>query len=224
MFYTRINKLKIFNNKEGFLGLFNRAEMRIYSHVIGNEPAGAPLTLSDLAGLPDEAARQEKLMEAVLAGGKELAQGNLLAVDNVKDNQSLLFGESGLVIYRDEVIPDHLNIRLWVIESDEDARRVALDADEVIESDAFKGLLAAVTAGLAAASPALAGAIAVGGVVANLLRRKLRANKDDLVGYWQCALNRPEHYPHGVRDRQDIPDTTGNIRVDYTLFGYENAV
>jgi hypothetical protein len=33
MFYIRINKIKIFNNREGFLGLFNRAEMRIYSYV-----------------------------------------------------------------------------------------------------------------------------------------------------------------------------------------------
>jgi flagellar protein FlgJ len=33
-----------------------------------------------------------------------------------------------------------------------------------------------------------------------------------------------EHYPHGTRDRQDVPDTTGNILVDYTLFGFENEV
>jgi hypothetical protein len=32
MFYVRINKVKVFNNREGFLGLFNRrAELRIYS-------------------------------------------------------------------------------------------------------------------------------------------------------------------------------------------------
>jgi hypothetical protein len=36
MFYTRINKIKVFDNREGFLGLFNRnAEMRIYSYVRG---------------------------------------------------------------------------------------------------------------------------------------------------------------------------------------------
>jgi hypothetical protein len=29
MFYVRINKIKVFNNREGFLGLFNRAELRI---------------------------------------------------------------------------------------------------------------------------------------------------------------------------------------------------
>jgi hypothetical protein len=46
---------------------------------------------------------------------------------------------------------------------------------------------------------------------------------DDLVGYWQMTLNRAEHYPHGTRDRQDTADTTGNILVDYTLFGFENV-
>jgi hypothetical protein len=35
MFYVRINKIKIFNNREGFLGLFNRAEMRLYSYATG---------------------------------------------------------------------------------------------------------------------------------------------------------------------------------------------
>ncbi|MDR1273595.1 MAG: hypothetical protein LBK12_03500 [Odoribacteraceae bacterium] len=224
MFYTRINKIKVFNNKEGFLGLFNRAEMRIYSYVTGNGLLQSPLTLADLAGLPDDNARREKLLEAVLNGGNEFAQSNSLSVDGVKDNQSLLFGESGLVIYRAEIIPDHLNVQLWVIESDEDVRRASLDADEVIDSEAFKGLLVAATAALAVTNPILTGAIAVGGVVANLLRGKLRANRDDLVGYWQCALNRPEHYPHGARDRQDTPDTTGNIRIDYTLFGYENSI
>jgi hypothetical protein len=43
MFYTRINKIKVFNNREGFLGLFNRAELRIYSYVgAGLAPALIP--------------------------------------------------------------------------------------------------------------------------------------------------------------------------------------
>jgi hypothetical protein len=37
-------------------------------------------------------------------------------------------------------------------------------------------------------------------------------------------LNRKEHYPHGTRDRQDVYDTTGNILIDYTLFGFEKSV
>jgi hypothetical protein len=34
MFYTKISKIKVFDSREGFPGLFNkRAEVRIYSYV-----------------------------------------------------------------------------------------------------------------------------------------------------------------------------------------------
>jgi hypothetical protein len=237
MFYTRINKMKVFDNREGFLGLFNRgAEMRIYSYV--SNPAGTagnlldsgrpippvpPLSVSDLLNL-DENERREKLLDQVLAEAGLLAQSNYLEINGVKDNQTLLFGDAGLVLYASDLIPDELDIRLWVIESDADVRNLTFDADKVLDSDAFKGIFVAVETALAAATPLISGAIAVGGVVINLLRQKLRANKDDLVGYWQATLNRGEHYPHGARDRQDVYDTTGNILVDYTLFGFENTV
>jgi hypothetical protein len=225
MFYTRINKIKVFDNREGFLGLFNRgAELRIYSYTsplsLGEGPG---VRLSDLLSL-SEKEREAKLLDLVLSEAGTLAQTKSLEINGVKDNQSLTFGESGLVIYSSETIPDELNIQLWVIESDEDIRSFALDADQVLDSDAFKGLFAAVETALLVTNPVLSGTIAVGGVVTALIRQKLRTNKDDLVGYWQLSLNRTEHYPHGARDKQDVYDTTGNIQVDYTLFGYENAV
>jgi hypothetical protein len=222
MFYVRINKIKVFNNREGFLGLFNRtAEMRIYSLVSAPLAVSQALSLADLLDL-DDRARKEKLLEAVLAEAGRFAQSQSLEINGVKDNQTLLFGDSGLVIYAGEQIPDSLDVQLWVIESDADIRSFALDADKVLDSDAFKGLFAAVETALAVTVPALSGVIAVSGVAISLLRQKLRANKDDLVGYWQVSLNRTEHYPHGTRDRQDVYDTTGNILVDYTLFGFEN--
>jgi hypothetical protein len=265
MFYARINKLKVFDNREGFLGIFNRrAELRIYSYAAGGDnftaatagaglapalnddaqadagatagaTAGAdiragvrpaptvvapPLTLSDLTDLPDDMARRQKLLDAVLSEAGKFAQSNSLEVNGVKDNQTLLFGDAGLLLFQSDTIPDRLDIQLWVIESDEDIRNFAVDADKVLDSDAFKGLFAAVEVALAVTNPILSGVIAVGGVVVNLLRQKLRANKDDLVGYWQASLNRPEHYPHGTRDKQNVYDTTGNVLVDYTLFGF----
>jgi hypothetical protein len=233
MFYTRINKIKVFNNREGFLGLFNSAEMHIYSYVSNpsgragcfpeNGPCVPELSVSDLLYI-DKKQREEKLLEQVLAEADLFAQSKHLEINGVKDNQTLLFGDAGLVIYSNKHIPDELDIRLWMIESDEDVRRFALDAGQVIDSDAFKSLFAVVETALAVTNPVLSGAIAVGSVVANLLRQKLLTNKDDLVGYWQATLNRAEHYPHGARDRQDVYDTTGNIQVDYTLFGFENIV
>jgi hypothetical protein len=254
MFYARVNKIKVFNNREGFFGLFNtRAEMRIYSYVTTVMPVVATtgaadinpvttgrsmspqqtlqpqqnrqqLSLSDLLDLPDETARKQRLLDAVLAEADCLAQSAYLEINGVKDNQTLLFGDSGLVIFSSKHIPDEINVQLWVIESDEDIRNFGLEADKVIDSNAFKMLFATVEATLAVTNPVLSGVIAVGGVVVNLLRQKLRANKDDLVGYWQASLNRAEHYPHGARDKQDVYDTTGNILVDYTLFGFENQL
>jgi hypothetical protein len=128
------------------------------------------------------------------------------------------------VIYQSNRIPDQLDVQLWVIESDSDVRKFSVDADTVLESEAFKCLLSALKVASSATNPILSGIISVDGVVTQLLRKNLLANKDDLVGYWQASLNREEHYPHGVRDRQDVPDTTGNILIDYTLFGFENDV
>jgi hypothetical protein len=227
MFYARINKIKVFDNREGFLGLFNKAELKIYSYVTEYTaalPDAGLLTLADLAGLPDDKARRDRLAEAVVAETGKLAQSTSLEIDGVKDNQTLLFGESGLVIYQSDAVPERLHLQLWVMESDEDVRHTATEADKVLDSDAFKGLLAATEAALAVTNPLLTGAIAVGGVAISLLRQALRANKDDLVGYWQASLNRAEHFPHGLRDKQDVYDTTGNILVDYTLFGFENEI
>jgi hypothetical protein len=233
MFYTRINKIKVFNNREGFLGLFNSAELRIYSyavnptgvsgHIIEKGVYAPRVTFDDLIHL-NKKKRRERLLEAVLTESEHFAQSHSLEINGVKDNQSLLFGDAGLVIYQSAHIPDELNLQLWVIESDKDIRRLALDADTILDSDVFKGLLTAVGAALAVTDPVLTGVVALGGVVTNLLRQKLKANKDDLVGYWQCALNRDEDYPHGMRDRQGTPDTTGNILVDYTLFGFDKVI
>jgi hypothetical protein len=227
MFYTRINQIKVFNNREGFLGLFNRAELRIYSHAtgysVGAEPYVPPLTLADLIDL-DDSARRQKLLDSVLSESDRFAQSHSLEINGVKDNQTLTFDEAGLVLYQSETIPDSLHLQVWVIESDEDVRKFALDAEKVIQSDAFLGLVSTVGAVLAVTNPLLTGAIGVGGVVVSLLRQKLKANRDDLVGYWQATLNRTEHYPHGTRDRQDVYDSTGNIQLDYTLFGFNKSV
>jgi hypothetical protein len=228
MFYIRINKIKVFNNKEGFLGLFNKAEIRIFSYVTasttGKELLSSSLTLSDLANLSDETARKQKLLAAVQLEANKFAQSNSIEINGVKDNQTLTFGEAGLIIFQSEFIPAVLNLQLWVIESDEDIRRVALDADQILDSAAFKGLSTAIGLALTVTNPILTAVISVGGVLTQLLRQKLRNKKDDLVGYWQCILNREEHYPYCVRDKQDVRDTTGNIQVDYTLFGFENEV
>jgi hypothetical protein len=55
---------------------------------------------------------------------------------------------------------------------------------------------------------------------ARINKIKVFNNREGFLG----LFNRAEHYPHGTRDKQDTYDTTGNMMVDYTLFGYENSL
>jgi hypothetical protein len=82
MFYAGINKVKVFDNREGFLGLFNRhAEMRIYSYVKSLTASQAlpelayttgSIAISELLDLSDEAARKQRFLDAVLAEAAHL--------------------------------------------------------------------------------------------------------------------------------------------------------
>jgi hypothetical protein len=136
MFYARINKIKVFNNREGFLGLFNRAEMRIYSYVAATFAPAVP-TVPNVPSLPTVAdllaftadQRRERLLEAVLSESGRFAQSYSLAIDRVRDNQSLTFGEAGILVYQGDGIPDALDMQLLVIEADEDIRTFAIEAD-----------------------------------------------------------------------------------------------
>jgi hypothetical protein len=96
MFYTRINKIKVFDNREGFLGLFNRgAEMRIYSYVKGMKAfMSLPevleyttgISLSELMGRSsDAAARKQRLVDAMIAEAGHLSQSAYLEINGVKD-------------------------------------------------------------------------------------------------------------------------------------------
>ena len=224
MFYSRINKIKVFNNREGFLGLFDKAEVRIYGYSTGYEgimPDLVPvITVGELADLPDDKARRDLLKQLAATEISRFTQSVCMEINGVKDNQSLFFGDAGLVVYQGEKIPDMLTVQLWAIESDEDIRNSMKDVEAFIDGAAFNSVVQAMGAALTVKNPLIGAAISVGTVVAGLIRRKLRENKDDLIGYWQATLNRTEHFPHGTRDRQDVPDTTGNMLVDYTLFGF----
>jgi hypothetical protein len=65
-----------------------------------------------LAELSDESAPKQKLLEAVQKEADKFAQSNNIEFTGVKDNQSLTFGESGLVIYQNEFIPSAVHLQL----------------------------------------------------------------------------------------------------------------
>jgi hypothetical protein len=54
-----------------------------------------------------------------------------------------------------------------------------------------------------------------------VITQTLLNNKDDQIGVLYQSFNRFEHYPHGERKKDDVPDMSNNMRIDYTIFGTE---
>jgi hypothetical protein len=223
MFYARINKIRIFSNREGFLGLFDRAEVKIYGL------AGKPDTvvkvqdiiaeLSEVSDDKKEEALQKKLLDAVKAEAKNLQLLQQLPVKGVRDNEVLTFGDEGILLYKSEVTPEELGMHLWLVELDNDIRDWTLTTDDILKSSEFRSLITAGMAALAIKNPVIMASIILTGLVFRLLLKKaLSTNRNDLIGYWHETLNRNEHYPHGIRNREDVPDSTRNMQIDYTLF------
>ncbi len=44
-------------------------------------------------------------------------------------------------------------------------------------------------------------------------------NRDDQVGLYYLSLNRMEHNPNGQCKRDDVPDLSNNVQVNYSIFG-----
>jgi acetoin utilization deacetylase AcuC-like enzyme len=176
MFYARVNKIKLLSNRKGFLELLNREKLRIYCRalnptgisrmsdsysyggMIDHPPNMLKFTCNPIRKIEDLPDHDEKkckvrLLDTVLLEAYRFAESSILEVEEVKDNQTLLFGNSGVMVYHNQFIPREMNIKVWAIKWEGDARKLVIDSDTVLKSDAFKGLLRAVKATMAAANP-----------------------------------------------------------------------
>jgi hypothetical protein len=229
MFVFRLNKIKIFNNRERkkFLGLFGKdhAEVRILSFVT-TEFTDLP-NLDDLIKSTDPE-EQKALISAAVS--TVISRRILTTVQNVRDGQIMTFGDTGFTVFFSDPIPSNFDWLLCCIESDEDIRDEAKWASEVLKSEKFGNFSKELTSSLklaakavnkasALANPAYLASVAIGRFAVDVLLESGKKNKDDQIGLLYMSLNRPQHYPFGKRDIQDVDDLTGNMKVDYSLFG-----
>ena len=221
MFYFRINKVRIIDNRErGFL-FFRRdlAEMKLISLVTTGDISFPDLDPFMQAIDPEEKRRLAALMVAQVVSNRIMA-----TIDKVKDNHVATFGDAGYVVFQRALIPNDFNWCVLALEDDGDVRDVGTTIEEVVTNEGFDGFTTnlAIVIG-AAANPAFAAGAAVSKFVAETVARNLKKKKDDLAGVLYMSLNRQEHYPHGERKRDDVPDLTGNMFVDYSLFGTQQT-
>jgi hypothetical protein len=226
MFYFRINRLTIFDNREGpaawdLLNLFktDRAEVKLLSFVTTTDD-----DLPDVGELieanVDNARKKALVAEAVKA---VVSSRILTTIENVVDGHVMIFGDTGYVLHQSEVIPDQFDWSFLAIESDHGIRSAGEMINAVLSDDGF-GVFTDQLLKLIgkAANPAYAAAVGVAKFAVSVLGKVLCANKDDLIGVLYMSLNRREHYLHGERKRDGVADLTNNMLIDYSLFGFES--
>lgn len=221
MFYFRINKLRIVDNRENrqFLRVFgtDRAEVKINSFITTEE---TQLPDMDELLVTNDPQRKKSLLAAAVA--EVVGSRVLTTIQNVTDNHEMTFGDTGYVLYQADRIPDHFNWILLAIESDRDVRDIGQDMTSIVYDQGFDGFISNIlTLAATAANPSFVAAVGIAKFVTKVIADQRGKNKDDLIGVLYTSLNRREHYHNGERKRNDIPDLTNNMYIDYSMFGFE---
>lgn len=209
-FVFRLNELKILNNREWGAG-----EVKLLSFVTGGD---VNLPVLDDLQRTTEPERKKELIKA--ATQSVLSSKVLMQLDNVRDGHIMTFGDTGYALYTSSKIPISFNWTLMLFEIDEDINNLGKDIDGVInrpEFDSFVNdvlILASV-----AANPVAAAGVAIAKYTVGVVAKSMIKNKDDQIGLAYLSFNKFEHYPHGERKRDDVPDLSGNVFIDYSIFG-----
>jgi len=221
MFYFRINKLKIVDNRENrqFLRVFgtDRAEVKLNSFVTTEETR---LPDMDELLVTNDPRRKKELLSAAVA--TVVGSRVLTTIQNVTDNHVMTFGDTGYVLYESEEIPDHFNWIFLAIESDRDVREIGQDMTSIVHDQGFDRFITnTLTLAATAVNPSFIAAVGIAKFLAKVVADGRGKNKDDLIGVLYTSLNRREHYQHGERKRDNIPDLTNNMFIDYSMFGID---
>lgn len=209
-FVFRLNKLKILNNRE-----WGPGELKMLSFITGKD-VNLPV-LDDLKRTTDPESKK-KLIHA--AAQSILSAKILMQLDNVKDGHKMNFGDTGYALYTADKIPVSFNWSLMLFEVDEDINDLGKQINNVINAPNFDGFVTDILIlASAAANPAAVTGVAIAKHVFGLVADTMIKNKDDQIGLAYQSFNRFEHYLHGERKRDGVPDLSNNIRIDYSIFG-----
>jgi hypothetical protein len=148
-------------------------------------------------------------------------------VPGVRDGVPISFGNYGVALYEDQEIPDTLNWRFAAFKSKEGVRALGSAVNAVVaapEFNDFTNNLSIVLKGAAAtANPAYAAGMAIAEFAAEVFAKSMMAQGDQKLGSISMSLNRFEHYYFAQHQGATI-DTSQNMRVDYSIFGYARAI
>lgn len=215
MFYVKLHKIKILNNRE----LLGKAEIQIMSFV---NPAETDFRdLSQVFTSTEDSKKRSLIKEAA---SQILSSRILLPIEKIKDNQVITFGDTGYVVYKSAGIPQDFSWLLLAVELDAKTRDNASLVEEILTDSTIASLLETAASLTGMANPT---ALLISKLVSLLSKACItvfKKDKDDAAGEFLCSFIKQEHYLHGNRNKEDVVDMTGNMYVDYSIFGFEDSI
>jgi hypothetical protein len=226
MFYFKLNRAFIQDNGSGrpLLGLFGHdfSNVKFLSFVTADND---DLPSLDAFAQETDPARRAAILRPFVE--HVLASRELTEIGRVTDNAALTFGDTGFVLYEAKAIPESFNWTFLAIKSNRATRLAGQATDEVLGDSDFgafaDNLTTLIAAGAGAVNPAYAAAMAVAKFVTHVIAKNMEHAGDQQLGLVYASFNRAEHYPHGERKADGVPDLTRNMAYDYSMFGFERA-
>ena len=211
MFYLRLNKLRIYSNG----ALLGMTEVQLMSFVTLGE-TDFPM-LNDFYRTSDLNQKRELVTQAV---SRVVSSRVMPEIQRVKDNQLIFFGDTGYNVFVEDAIPENLNWMLLAIKSNQQLIDNSALLAQILTDNNLNTLVNTIGMLASAASPVTAAVSALTSMVAQSVLKLCASTHDRQLGMLLTSFTRQEHYPFGKRDAQDVPDATGNMKVDYTIFGF----
>ncbi len=210
-FAFRLAKLKLLKTRE-----IGPAEIKLLSFVTADDA-----TLPDLSEYitTDDTARRKAIITDATA--KVLSTKVLMQVEHVKHDQTFTFGDTGYALYTAQSIPESFNWSLLVLASNRSVEFWGRQIDAVIENPKFDGFSESLLTVLRkAANPSYTAGVAVAKFVLDEVGAMLARDNEKQVGVVYQTFDRYEHYPEGRRQGTDMPDLSGNVLIDYSIFSH----
>jgi len=211
MFYLRLNKLRIYSNG----ALLGMSEVQLMSFVTLGE-ADFPM-LNEFFHTSDANVKRELVSQAV---ARVVSSRVMPQIQRVKDNQIIYFGDTGYNVFVSDTIPENINWMLVAIKSNQQTVDNATLLSQILTRQNLTSLVSTIGLLASASSPITSAVSTLTTLVAESILKLCANSNDHQLGLLLTSFDRQEHYPFGKRDAQNVPDATGNMKVDYTIFGF----
>ncbi|KAF2081224.1 hypothetical protein [Flavobacterium sharifuzzamanii] len=211
MFYVRLNKLRIIKNGD----LIGKGEIQFMSFI--NQSSDSFPNLNEFFETNDENRKKEIIKDSV---SQVIQSRILMTIYKVKDKSIITFGDTGYIVYKDDKIPQDFSWQIVGVELDKKMRDNAALIKAILTDSNINVLTKGIEALAKTTNPVSGAVVELSKLVVGVILDIAKNKKDDQVGYYLSSFIEKLDYPNGIRDKQDVPDLTGNMFVDYSIFGY----